>query len=141
MNKGSSSCGLMSLNCNKAGMVGIDKEKINQVIEAASRGSKFYAKKQADQARIDSQAEDMRQAMYSLTDKQLEKARKEADRVIDQLRTERVLNRTIVHVDMDMFYAAVEMRDNPKLANIPMAVGGLMAALWPDASPILLRFD
>jgi len=125
MNKGSSSCGLMSLNCNKAGMVGIDKEKINQVIEAASRGSKFYAKKQADQARIDSQAEDMRQAMYSLTDKQLEKARKEADRVIDQLRTERVLNRTIVHVDMDMFYAAVEMRDNPKLANIPMAVGGM----------------
>jgi len=124
MSKGSS-CGLMSLNCNKAGMVGIDKEKINQVIEAASKGSKFYAKKQADQARIDSQAEDMRQAMYSLTDKQLEKAKKEADRVVAQLRTERDLSRTIVHVDMDMFYAAVEMRDNPKLANIPMAVGGM----------------
>jgi len=27
-------------------------------------------------------------------------------------------------MDMDAFYAAVEMRDNPSLANIPMAVGG-----------------
>jgi DNA polymerase kappa len=25
---------------------------------------------------------------------------------------------------MDMFYAAVEIRDNPKLGNVPMAVGG-----------------
>ena len=125
MNKPGSSCELMSLNCNKAGMVGIDKEKINQVIEAASKGSKFYAKKQADQARIDCQAEDMRQAMHSLTHQQLEKARKEADKIVAQLRSERDLSRTIVHVDMDMFYAAVEMRDNPKLANIPMAVGGI----------------
>jgi len=32
--------------------------------------------------------------------------------------------RKIIHVDMDCFYAAVEMRDNPKLRNIPIAVGG-----------------
>ena len=119
------SCGLMSLNCNKAGMVGLDKEKINQVIEAASKGSKFYAKKQADQARIDRQVESMRQALASLADTQLERARKEADRVVAQLRADRDLSRTIVHVDMDMFYAAVEMKDNPRLANIPMAVGGM----------------
>ena len=119
------SCGLMSLNCNKAGMVGLDKEKINQAIEAASKGSKFYAKKQADQARIDRQVESMRQALASLADTQLERARKEADRVVAQLRADRDLSRTIVHVDMDMFYAAVEMKDNPRLANIPMAVGGM----------------
>ena len=27
-------------------------------------------------------------------------------------------------MDMDAFYAAVEMRDNPKLRDVPMAVGG-----------------
>ena len=30
----------------------------------------------------------------------------------------------IIHVDMDCFYAAVEMRENPRLANRPLAVGG-----------------
>lgn len=32
--------------------------------------------------------------------------------------------RKIIHVDMDCFYAAVEMRDNPRYRNIPIAVGG-----------------
>ncbi|MFA0140449.1 DNA polymerase IV [Vibrio kanaloae] len=32
--------------------------------------------------------------------------------------------RKIIHVDMDCFYAAVEMRDNPVYRNRPLAVGG-----------------
>ncbi|WP_455427114.1 DNA polymerase IV [Dryocola sp. LX212] len=32
--------------------------------------------------------------------------------------------RKIIHVDMDCFFAAVEMRDNPALRDVPLAIGG-----------------
>lgn len=32
--------------------------------------------------------------------------------------------RKIIHIDMDCFYAAIEIRDNPTLKNKPVAVGG-----------------
>jgi DNA polymerase IV len=33
-------------------------------------------------------------------------------------------NRKIIHIDADCFYAAIEMRDDPNLRNIPIAIGG-----------------
>ena len=32
--------------------------------------------------------------------------------------------RKVIHVDCDCFFAAVEMRDNPELNQVPMAIGG-----------------
>lgn len=34
------------------------------------------------------------------------------------------MQRKIIHIDADCFYAAIEMRDDPTLRGIPMAVGG-----------------
>ena len=37
----------------------------------------------------------------------------------------RDLSRTWMHIDMDMFYAACEIRDDPILADKPIAVGDI----------------
>lgn len=45
--------------------------------------------------------------------------------MVAELEKSRDLTRVIVHVDMDAFYAAVEMRDCPDLKDKPMAVGSM----------------
>lgn len=45
--------------------------------------------------------------------------------MVAELEESRDLTRAIVHVDMDAFYAAVEMRDCPELKDKPMAVGSM----------------
>lgn len=49
----------------------------------------------------------------------------QVDRLTGELESSRELGRVIVHVDMDAFYAAVEMRDCPELKDKPMAVGSM----------------
>ena len=104
----SSLAAVMELNDTKAGMEGLDKERINAVIEEASRGSKFYAAKMRAQERISRQVEDMKGRLSRLPEAEVARARQEADREADGLRAARDISRTIVHVDMDAFYAAVE---------------------------------
>ena len=46
-----------------------------------------------------------------------------ADEYVTELELSRDLSQTVVHVDCDAFYAAVEELDRPELKNVPMAVG------------------
>ena len=51
------------------------------------------------------------------------KINKEVAKRIDVIQKERAVDRTWIHVDMDAFYAAVEIRDEPQLAEKPLAIG------------------
>lgn len=46
-----------------------------------------------------------------------------ADEYIAELELSRDLSQTVIHIDCDAFYAAVEELDRPELKNVPMAVG------------------
>ncbi|XP_046546456.1 DNA polymerase kappa-like [Haliotis rubra] len=114
----------MQLNDNKAGMDGLDKEKINQIVYEASKGSKYFENEKKKEEQVQQRIEELRLKQSKITETQLKQGLEEANRLLEELEMSRDLSHTIVHVDMDAYYAAVEMRDNPSLRDKPMAVGG-----------------
>uniref|UniRef100_UPI003AB04D9E DNA polymerase kappa n=1 Tax=Centroberyx gerrardi TaxID=166262 RepID=UPI003AB04D9E len=123
--KGEGFLSRMALNDNKAGMEGLDRDKINKIIMESSKGSRFYENELKREQQVNQRIEKMMLQKAQITEQQLKKAQAQVERAASELERSRDLNRVIVHVDMDAFYAAVEMRDCPELKDKPMAVGSM----------------
>ncbi|CAB1319916.1 unnamed protein product [Coregonus sp. 'balchen'] len=115
----------MALNDNKAGMKGLDRDKINKIIMESSKGSRFYENELKKEQQVNQRIERMRLQKAHITEQQLSKAQAQVEKMTSDLERGRDLSRVIVHVDMDAFYAAVETRDCPDLMDKPMAVGSM----------------
>ncbi|XP_044481514.1 DNA polymerase kappa-like isoform X1 [Mangifera indica] len=109
----------------KAGMDGVDKEKVQRVVYEMSKGSKYYENEERKEAFIRQKIEHMRARCAKLTPHDISHHQKVADKRVAELEATRDLSRTWLHVDMDAFYAAVETLSNPSLKGKPMAVGGM----------------
>ncbi|XP_077601114.1 DNA polymerase kappa-like [Stigmatopora nigra] len=123
--KGEGFLSRMALNDNKAGMEGLDRDKINKIIMETSKGSKFYENELKKEHQVNQRIEKMMLQKAQITQQQLRKAQAQVERMASQMEKHRDLRRMIVHVDMDAFYAAVETRDCPELKDKPMAVGSM----------------
>ncbi|GMT19127.1 hypothetical protein PFISCL1PPCAC_10424, partial [Pristionchus fissidentatus] len=114
---------MITFSDNKAGMAGLDKEKIQKIIDQSS-GESFSSFAKKKQERLEKQQNEIRAKMYGMSEATKKYHQREMAELCLLLETQRSLDRDCVHIDMDAFYAAVEMRDDPRLRDIPMAVGG-----------------
>lgn len=110
---------------SKAGMDGVDKEYVKRIVYEMSKSSDFFKNEQRKEAVHRSNNEHLAARVSALTPAELSSAEAAADRFMLRAEAGRDLSRRFIHVDMDMFFAAVEQLRRPQLAELPMAVGGL----------------
>lgn len=69
--------GVIRLNVSKAGMEGLDLDRINKIINDTSRGSKFYEHKKKNQEQLRKKVADMQAQVAAFSAETLAKAEKQ----------------------------------------------------------------
>ncbi|CAO1629866.1 unnamed protein product [Parajaminaea phylloscopi] len=106
-----------------------DQAEINRIIYEASKGSKFFENERRNDERITRKVEAMLLRMEERLTAVPEGSPewKAVERRIDALAAKceekRDLSRFIIHCDLDMFYAAVELKRDPTLKGKAFGVG------------------
>jgi len=107
----------------KAGMGGDKALQAKIIFEASKNSAYFLNKKEKDQA-TDLRVEQYKEKLAKMDWQEREEYESLASNIYLDLELSRKNQKVCCVIDMDMFYAAVEMRDDPSLVEVPLAVGG-----------------
>ena len=96
---------------------------MSEIIYNASKGSKYFNNEEYKDKNLTQKIEKILARKRQLERVDLASDLRRADEYIAELELSRDLSQTVVHIDCDAFYAAVEELDRPELKHVPMAVG------------------
>lgn len=114
---------LMGPSLTKAGQDTVDQSKVSEIIYNASKGSKFFNNEELKDRQLTDKISRILARKAHLLKTDTSHDLRKADEYIAQLELSRDLSQSIVHVDCDAYYAAVEELDRPDLKDVPFAVG------------------
>ena len=108
-------------------MDNIDAAEIARKVYEASKDSNHYKRQvfKTERAKKKGQVLSKKVENFKRNERLYREKKREAKMLVADLERDRDLSRTWFHIDMDMFYAAVEIRDNPSLADRPLAIGSM----------------
>jgi DNA polymerase kappa len=109
----------------KAGMQGLDREQIDKIIKENTRDSVITKRKEEEFEKMKQHVEILKHKLEQLhrNDILFNQNKLLADSKVKEIKNSRIFTKCWLHIDMDMFYAAVEIRDNPSITSLPVAVG------------------
>ncbi|MCJ1421278.1 hypothetical protein MMC32_007640 [Xylographa parallela] len=114
---------LLGPSLTKAGQDSVNQQKVSEIIYNASKGSKYFNNEEYKDKNLTHKIERILSRKRQLERIDLASDLRRADEYVAEQELSRDLSQTIVHIDCDAFYAAVEELDRPELKDVPMAVG------------------
>ncbi|KAK9454584.1 hypothetical protein V1511DRAFT_502397 [Dipodascopsis uninucleata] len=115
---------LLGPSLQKSGQDGVNQTEVSRIIYEASEGTKYFEHQKAKEEAFSKKIQELLGKAAKLHKQDLEAATIICEKKIIELETTRDLTQSLVHVDCDAFYAAVEELENPELKDKPFAVGG-----------------
>uniref|UniRef100_A0A0G4HYG8 DNA polymerase kappa n=1 Tax=Chromera velia CCMP2878 TaxID=1169474 RepID=A0A0G4HYG8_9ALVE len=111
----------------KAGMTKVDRAHVDRVIFESSKNSSYYVNEIRKTKQLEVQIEKLKKKAQSHCETKALFGSRGENAFVEKVRKEctDAERKFFMHIDMDMFYCAVEIRDNPSIAEKPVAVGGL----------------
>jgi DNA polymerase kappa len=111
----------------KGGMKGIDHQKIDKIIYETTKNTRMFKKNEEDLLYLKQEVASIEKKLDNFHKNKIlyDQVKQLATSRIEFLKEQRRFDKIWVHLDMDMFFAAVEIKDNPSLKDIPIAVGNM----------------